>query len=129
MSEALTESLAILPIIESPEGLDNVNEVLAIPEVDTVFFGPGDYSHHTGVAGIEAFATSTSVAAQRIIEAGTRAGNSIGVFPYPDLTAESGRACAEAGFHTMLCGADLNILTEVYCDMARHFDHTPRVLQ
>ncbi len=128
-SEALTESLAILPIIESPEGLDNVDEILAIPEVDTVFFGPGDYSHHIGVAGTEAFATSISVAARRIIEAGKRAGKSIGVFPYPDLTAESGRSCAETGFRTMLFGADLNILTEVYCDMARRLDHTPRVLQ
>ena len=129
MSEASTESPAFLPIIEPPDGPDNVDEILAIPEVDTMFFGPGDYSHHTGVIGTEAFATSISVAAQRIIEAGKRAGKGIGVFPYPDLTAESGRSCPEVGFHAMLFGADLTILTEVYCDMARQLDHAPRGLQ
>ena len=34
MSEALTE-----PIIGSPDGFDNVDDVLTVPEVDTVFFG------------------------------------------------------------------------------------------
>ena len=96
MSEPLTESPAKLPIIESPEGLDNIDEILAISEVETVFFGPGDYSHHVGVAGIDAFVDSISVALQRIIEAGRRAENGVGVFPYPDLTAGSGRACARS---------------------------------
>jgi 4-hydroxy-2-oxoheptanedioate aldolase len=129
MSESLTASLAILPIIESPVGLDNVDEILAIPEVDTVFFGPGDYSHHVGVAGTDDFDDTINTVAQRIIAAGKRAGKSIGVFPYPGLTAESGRACAEVGFRTMLFGADLNILCEMYVDIARQLDHTPRVLQ
>ena len=128
MSETLTKTLAILPIIESPKGLDNIDEILAIPEIDTVFFGPGDYSHHIGVAGTDAFADAIGDAARRIIEAGKRAGKSIGVFPYPDLTAESGRACEAVGFRTMLFGADLNILSEIFIDMARKLDHTPRIV-
>lgn len=45
-----TERLLILQI-ESPEALDEVERIAAIPGFDGLFFGPGDFSHRIGKAG------------------------------------------------------------------------------
>lgn len=37
--------------IESPEALENVEEIAAVPGFDVLLFGPGDYSHLLGIAG------------------------------------------------------------------------------
>lgn len=45
-----TERLLILQI-ESPEALENVEAIAAVPGFDVLLFGPGDYSHLIGKAG------------------------------------------------------------------------------
>jgi 2-keto-3-deoxy-L-rhamnonate aldolase RhmA len=35
-------------IVESPAGVDNVEEIAAVEGLDIVFFGPGDFSHEVG---------------------------------------------------------------------------------
>jgi len=37
--------------IESPEGLENIDEIAAVPGYDFLLFGPGDYSHRIGDPG------------------------------------------------------------------------------
>jgi len=37
--------------IEDPEPLDDLEEIAALPGVDMLFFGPGDFSHSLGVPG------------------------------------------------------------------------------
>jgi len=44
------ERLLILQI-ESPEALENVEEIAAVPGFDALLFGPGDFSHLIGKAG------------------------------------------------------------------------------
>ena len=45
-----TERIVILQI-ESPEALENVEEICAVPGFDGILFGPGDFSHRIGKAG------------------------------------------------------------------------------
>ncbi|MBS0631978.1 MAG: aldolase [Verrucomicrobia bacterium] len=45
-----TERLVILQI-ESPEALENVEEIASVPGFDGLLFGPGDFSHRLGKAG------------------------------------------------------------------------------
>jgi 4-hydroxy-2-oxoheptanedioate aldolase len=35
-------------IIESPSGVENVEEIAAVSDLDFIFFGPGDFSHEVG---------------------------------------------------------------------------------
>jgi 4-hydroxy-2-oxoheptanedioate aldolase len=44
------ERLVILQI-ESPEALENVEKIAAVPGFDGILFGPGDFSHRIGKAG------------------------------------------------------------------------------
>jgi 4-hydroxy-2-oxoheptanedioate aldolase len=37
--------------IESPEALENVEQIAAVPGFDGILFGPGDFSHRIGKAG------------------------------------------------------------------------------
>jgi len=45
-----TERFVILQI-ESPEALENVEEIAAVPGFEGLLFGPGDFSHRIGKAG------------------------------------------------------------------------------
>jgi 4-hydroxy-2-oxoheptanedioate aldolase len=47
---SLAEQFVILQI-ESPEALENLEEIAAVPGFDMFCFGPGDYSHLIGKAG------------------------------------------------------------------------------
>src|SRR4051812_35962959 len=47
---ANAERMVILQI-ESPEALENVEEIAAVPGFDGILFGPGDFSHRIGKAG------------------------------------------------------------------------------
>jgi 4-hydroxy-2-oxoheptanedioate aldolase len=38
--------------IESPEGLENVDSIAAVPGFDVLLFGPGDFSHRIGRPGV-----------------------------------------------------------------------------
>ena len=45
-----TERVVILQI-ESPEALEKLDEIAAVPGFDGFLFGPGDFSHRIGKAG------------------------------------------------------------------------------
>ena len=41
--------VCIIPQIESVKGIENVEEIAAIPEVSALMFGPGDFSADAGL--------------------------------------------------------------------------------
>ncbi len=45
------EEIAIILQIESPEGLEQIEEIAAVPGFSGVLFGPGDFSHRIGKVG------------------------------------------------------------------------------
>lgn len=50
IAHSLSEQFVILQI-ESPEALENLEKIMAVPGFDMVCFGPGDYSHLIGKPG------------------------------------------------------------------------------
>jgi 4-hydroxy-2-oxoheptanedioate aldolase len=43
--------VAIIPQIESVKGLENLEEIAAVPGVSALMFGPNDYSSDAGLPG------------------------------------------------------------------------------
>ena len=49
--EASNREKYLILQIESPEAVDVIDEIAAIPGYDFLLFGPGDFSHRLGIAG------------------------------------------------------------------------------
>jgi 4-hydroxy-2-oxoheptanedioate aldolase len=95
--------------IESPEALENVEAIAAVPGFDSLLFGPGDFSHLIGKAG--------QVTAPEVVAARKRVGAAAkknGKFAMaPGLLAP--RAVLEAeGYQVMTLGADVLGLAEYF---------------
>ena len=46
----LPEDIAVIPLIETIEGVDNIEAILTVDGIDSVCFGPGDYGAALGAA-------------------------------------------------------------------------------
>jgi 4-hydroxy-2-oxoheptanedioate aldolase len=100
-----TERIVILQI-ESPEALENVEAICAVPGFDGILFGPGDFSHRIGKAGqIDA---PEVVAARKRVAIAARQHNKFAmtaglIAPLAQLVAE--------GYRVVGIGADVVGLT------------------
>jgi 4-hydroxy-2-oxoheptanedioate aldolase len=85
-----TERIIILQI-ESPEALEEVEKIAAVPGFNGLMFGPGDFSHRIGRAG-EVGAPPVVAARKRVAAAARRNGKfamaSGFIAPIPELLAE-----------------------------------------
>ena len=81
----------IIMQIESPEALENVEKIAAVPGFNGFLFGPGDFSHRIGNAG-QIDAPEVVAARKRVAAAARKNGKfamSAGfIAPFPDLVAE-----------------------------------------
>jgi len=96
-----TERIVILQI-ESPEALENVEQIAAVPGFDGVLFGPGDFSHRLGKPG--QLDDPVVVAARRRIAAACRAHGKFAMTP--GLIAPLDQLVAE-GYRVINIGADV----------------------
>ena len=99
------EKIVILQI-ESPEALEHVEAICALPGFEGVLFGPGDFSHRIGVAG--QLDHPTVVAARRRVAAACKANGKFcmaaGLYaPFQDLVNE--------GFRVFGVGSDVVALS------------------
>jgi 4-hydroxy-2-oxoheptanedioate aldolase len=95
------ERLIILQI-ESPEALEHVERIAAVPGFDGILFGPGDFSHRIGKVGD--MHAPEIVAARKRIGAACRANGKFAmtagmIAPFADLFAE--------GYRVYNIGADV----------------------
>jgi 4-hydroxy-2-oxoheptanedioate aldolase len=100
-----TERVVILQI-ESPEALEQVEKIAAVPGYDGVLFGPGDFSHRIGKAG--QLSDPAVVAARQRVGAACRQHGKFamaaGLFaPFGELIEE--------GYRVIGIGADVVALT------------------
>ncbi len=72
IAHSLREQFVILQI-ESPEALENLEDIAAVPGFDMLCFGPGDYSHLIGKPG-QVTAPEVVAARQRIARAARQNG-------------------------------------------------------
>lgn len=49
--ETSNRHIAIIPQVESVKGLENIEEIAAVPGVTALMFGPGDYMADAGIKG------------------------------------------------------------------------------
>lgn len=105
ISHSNSERIVILQI-ESPEALENVEAIAAVPGFDGILFGPGDFSHRIGKAG--QLDDPAVVAARKRVAAAARQHGKFCmtaglIAPMADLVAE--------GYHVIGIGADVVALT------------------
>jgi 4-hydroxy-2-oxoheptanedioate aldolase len=96
------EERIIILQIESPEALKNVDAIAAVPGYDGILFGPGDFSHRIGKAGM--IDAPEVVAARKSVAASARKHGKFAmsaglIAPLPDLVAE--------GYRLFNVGADV----------------------
>ena len=103
-----TEKITILQI-ESPECLEQVEKIAAVPGFDGFLFGPGDFSHRIGKAG-QVTAPEVNEARQRVAKAARANGKfamTSGLFlPMEELAAE--------GVNVFNAGSDVGGLREFF---------------
>jgi 4-hydroxy-2-oxoheptanedioate aldolase len=100
-----TERMLVLQI-ESPEALEHVEKIAAVPGFDLLLFGPGDFSHRIGKPG--QLDDPRVVAARKRVAAAARAHGKFAmtaglIAPFPELVAE--------GYSLFGIGADVVGLT------------------
>lgn len=93
---------AVIFQIESPEALEHVEEIAAVPGFDALLFGPGDFSHRIGKPG--QLNEPQVVAARKRVATAARANGKFAmtaglIAPFPELAAE--------GYRLIGIGADV----------------------
>lgn len=111
VASANLETIAVM-MIESVEGLDSVEEIARIPEVDALFIGPYDLSLSLGI--LEQFDNPVFwQAAEKVVNAATKAGIAAGLqFSRMPLLLQAKKMGARLLIHS----SDLAILLAGYRD-------------
>lgn len=109
------ESSSLILQIESIRAVDNIDALLAFPEVDGVMVGPYDISGSLGVPG-QTNHPLVRDAGRRVVEAARRAGKSC-CTQIADVTPERVRDAFDQGFTFAILGSDLFVLWKWAEDM------------
>ena len=96
--------IACIPMIETREAVDRIDEILAVPGIDAVYVGPADLSFSLGMApALDTSGEPFDGAIQRIIEACEAAG----VVPGVHANAALAERRRTDGFRMMTVSGDL----------------------
>lgn len=107
-ANANTAILAI-PMIETCQGVDNIDRILAVDGIEMIYVGPNDLALDYGeMPGSEPVATQAAEAIAHVLATVRRLGKSAGIFC---SGAEAARMRAEQGFSLVTPGNDFGILT------------------
>ncbi len=103
--------------IEEPKSLERVEKIIAVPGIDGIFFGPGDFSVLAGIP--EQFDHPMIVGAQeRIANACRAAGKRWGM---PGLSHDHARKILTMGASFIAWGTDIVVLKEGFEGIQREF--------
>ncbi|MDZ4286800.1 MAG: aldolase/citrate lyase family protein [Prosthecobacter sp.] len=109
------EKLVILQI-ESPEALENVEEIAAVPGFDALLFGAGDFSHRIGKLG-QVTSPEVVAARKRIAAAANKHGKYVAV---ASLFGQK-EQLIEEGTHIFALGADVVELGNAFRKLVTDF--------
>lgn len=102
----------IMLMVEKKEAVENLEEILAVPGIDMVQFGPSDYSMSIGQAGQRASAQIVEAREYTI-----KTALKMGVQPRAELTeANEAEYYAKLGVKHFCMAADTTILARYYAD-------------
>ncbi|KAG0648154.1 2,4-dihydroxyhept-2-ene-1,7-dioic acid aldolase [Hyphodiscus hymeniophilus] len=102
-----TKELAIMPMIESVEGVRNAEAILMVTGVTGCFIGPYDLRQSLGLAGGDGEEPQYIEALETVLRIGKRLGLHIGTVAASEAAAKHK---AEMGFTFLLSGQDANFL-------------------
>jgi len=101
---AANDEIAVVVMIESKQGVENIDAILAVEGVDGVFIGPYDLSGSCGVPG-QTSHPAVVAGCDRVVRACANAGRAAGlhvVIPTPAAVAEA----LDRGFTFLALGVD-----------------------
>ncbi|OCK83026.1 Phosphoenolpyruvate/pyruvate domain-containing protein [Lepidopterella palustris CBS 459.81] len=101
------KDLAIMPTIESVEGVEKAEEILSVKGVTGCFIGPFDLRQSLGLPGGDGEEPSFIGALEKVLEIGKRLGLHIGTVA---STESAAKRKTEMGFSFLLSGQDPNFL-------------------
>lgn len=102
------DEILVIPMIETREAVDNIDEILAVDEVDMVYLGPNDLALACGERpGAAEDGPRVAEAIAHVLARTHAAGKAAGIF-CPD--ADGARARADAGFDLVTPGNDFGNL-------------------
>lgn len=105
------DEILTIGMIETRQGVENVDAIAAVAELDALFIGPNDLCMDYGKAPkAESDDPEIVGAILRVLEAGSRAEKPVGIFCSSADAAVRRRA---EGFRFLVPGSDANILTAV----------------
>ena len=108
------QNLTVIAMIETKEGVENIDDILAVDGIDAIFIGPYDLSGSYGIPGQLSHSTVRE-ACRRVSEACKRHGKSAGIHIIPQ-TSEAVQTAVEDGFTLICFGMD----TVFLCNGARN---------
>jgi 4-hydroxy-2-oxoheptanedioate aldolase len=111
------EQTVLVAQIEDPAALENVESIAAVPGIDAIFLGPGDFSAFGGFPG-QINHPLVEDASRRIAEATRRAGKHWG---RPVASAEEAQRYVEQGARFFNCSSDLLMIKEGLLRLQRTF--------
>lgn len=110
------EQRLIIVQIEDPEVMAELDVIAAVPGIDMLFFGPGDFTHGLGIPG--RFDDPRVHEARRLVaEAARRHGKFAGTV----TSADGIETCRTLGYRLLSVGADVVALGEAFRSVAAAF--------
>lgn len=100
--EASNRETMVIALIESAEGVKNVEEIVSVPGLDATWLGPADLAQSMGMPGQQAI----DEALDRVVEATIKAGKISAVTHLPPTSMERLRHFADKG--SRLLGVSIN---------------------
>jgi 4-hydroxy-2-oxoheptanedioate aldolase len=100
----VNDRVAIIAMIESKQGLENLDEIAATPGLDGIFVGPYDLRLSLGSSFDEPLDDAIS---ERILNVCAKRGLTPGIY---GATGQAAYECAQRGFRIIACATDRELL-------------------
>ncbi|WP_448006703.1 HpcH/HpaI aldolase family protein [Agromyces bauzanensis] len=97
----------IIPLIEHPDAVENIDEICAHPDVHMVTFGQGDYAYAIGEGTLMMKSPRVQAAQRAVVEAARRHGVLVMGGPVLEPSVDACRSALDAGVDVFCLGLDI----------------------
>ena len=113
---AANEETLVIPVIETKDASDNIVDILGVPGLEVIFFGPGDLSSSRGHIGVwEGPGVAEDI--RRMTKLALEGGIATGII---GLSAGDIRLRQEQGFRMIALGSDVGMMIQTIQSLRSH---------